>query len=60
MARSPETIKNSMVKKLPTGFAMGKRGGNIDMILEATASELNRAEVSAAAVMKDVGAIVAI
>lgn len=54
MIRSPEAIGSSVVKKLPIGFAMGKRGGNIDMILQATASELSSAEASAAAVMKEI------
>jgi len=54
MARTTKAITASMVRKLPTGFALGKRGGNFDMLLRATASELQLAEAAAEAVMKEI------
>lgn len=54
MARSLQAILQSLIKKLPTGFALGQRGQVLDAILSAVATVLHDAEVSAERMMEEI------
>ncbi|ANM05219.1 Mu-like prophage protein [Rhizobium phaseoli] len=51
MARLASTILQSLISKLPTGFAFGFRGGVLDAVLEAAAAPIADIEVGAEAMM---------
>ncbi|MGN6777562.1 YmfQ family protein [Rhizobium sp.] len=44
MARSASTILQSIISKLPTGFALGRRGGILDTVFAAVADVLSTVE----------------
>lgn len=52
--RSASNVLQSIVAKLPVGFALGRRGGVLDTLLRAAGQEVSDAEVSAAALMNEI------
>ncbi len=54
MARSVQTVLQSLIKKLPTGFALGRRGQVLDTVLLAVATLLQDAEASAERLMEEI------
>jgi len=54
MARSLQTVLQSLIKKLPTGFALGQRGQVLDAVLMAVATVLHDAEASAERMMEEI------
>ncbi|WP_018701389.1 YmfQ family protein [Amorphus coralli] len=54
MSRSVAQILSSLIGKLPIGFALGKRGGVLDALLEGIAAPIADAEASAEALMDEV------
>ncbi|MBD8554930.1 DUF2313 domain-containing protein [Rhizobium sp. CFBP 8762] len=53
MARTVVTILQSLINKLPTGFALGGRDGVIDTLLNATAEQLATTESHAQTLMDE-------
>jgi uncharacterized protein YmfQ (DUF2313 family) len=51
MARRVETILRNVISKLPTGFALGRRDGVIDIALEAAVTPIADIEAGAEATM---------
>jgi len=51
MARTVAAILESLVQKLPNGWALGLRGGTLDIVLEAGASAIAQTEADAEALM---------
>lgn len=54
MARALQTVLQSLVKKLPTGFALGRRGQVLDTLLGSAAVLLHDAEASAERLMDEI------
>ena len=54
MMRAPSNILQSLLAKLPVGFALGRRGGVLDTLLQTVAVELSDAEASAARLMDEI------
>lgn len=54
MTRTPASILTSLIGKLPRGFALGKRGGVLDAILDGIAKVLAEAEADAARMMNEI------
>lgn len=54
MTRTVGTILQSLLGKLPVGWAYGKRGGVLDTLLTGVAEVVGDAEASAAALMDEV------
>ncbi|MFA7416121.1 MAG: putative phage tail protein [Rhizobium sp.] len=54
MARALSTILQSLINKLPSGFALGLRGGVLDAILEAVASQIETVERDAEQMMDEI------
>ena len=54
MSRSVAQILSSLIGKLPIGFALGKRGGVLDALLEGLAAPIADAEASAEALMDEI------
>jgi len=54
MTRSQSTILASLIGKLPRGFALGKRGGVLDAILDSVARVLVQGEADAEKLMDEI------
>lgn len=54
MMRAPSNVLQSLLAKLPVGFALGKRGGVLDTLLRTVAVEISDAEASAASLMDEI------
>ena len=54
MARLASTILQSIIAKLPTGFALGYRGGVLDVVLESAADSIAEIEANAEALMMEI------
>lgn len=54
MTRQARTVAQSLVSKLPVGWAFGKRGGNLDVILEGAASAIVDGEAAASDLMDQI------
>lgn len=51
MARTVSAILQSLIQKLPNGWALGLRGGVLDVVLEGAASAIHQVEADAEALM---------
>ncbi|MFC3074700.1 YmfQ family protein [Shinella pollutisoli] len=54
MARDLRTISQSLIRKLPTGFALGRRDGVLDTVLGAAGGLLHDAEGAAERMMDEI------
>mgnify|MGYP001759980871 CR=1 FL=1 len=54
MTRPQSTILASLIGKLPRGFALGKRGGVLDAVLDSIAKVLVQAEADAEKLMDEI------
>lgn len=54
MARSVSAVLVSLIRKLPTGFALGQRGQVLDALLAGIATLLQEAEASAERMMEEI------
>lgn len=54
MTRPQSTILASLIGKLPRGFALGKRGGVLDAVLDSIAKVFVQAEADAEKLMDEI------
>jgi len=54
VSRAQESVLASLVGKLPVGWLLSKRGGNLDAVLDAIAAPIANVEAEAEAVMDEV------